>query len=84
MIDIHSHILYGLDDGAKTLEESIEMFQIGFNDGLRIIVAPPHTLNSVYVNSRSTIFFELMVKGDNTHHSPPGKEPGNRPQLQTI
>ena len=47
MIDIHNHILYGLDDGAKTLEESIEMCQISFNDGVRIIVATPHTLNPI-------------------------------------
>ncbi len=60
MIDIHSHILYGLDDGAKTLEESIEMCQISFNDGVRIIVATPHTLNSVYENNRSTILVKVQ------------------------
>ena len=25
LVDIHSHILFGIDDGAKTIEESIEM-----------------------------------------------------------
>ncbi len=60
MIDIHNHILYGLDDGAKTLEESIEMCQISFDDGVGIIVATPHTLNSVYENSRSTILTKVQ------------------------
>ena len=27
MIDIHSHILYGIDDGARTKEESIELLK---------------------------------------------------------
>ena len=60
MIDIHNHILYGLDDGAKTLEESIEMCQISFNDGVRMIVATPHTLNSVYENNRSAILTKVQ------------------------
>ena len=60
MIDIHNHILYGLDDGAKTLEESVEMCRISFNDGVRTIVATPHTLNSVYENNRSTILAKVQ------------------------
>ena len=42
MIDIHCHILPGLDDGPETLEESIEMSRIAYNDGIRTIVATPH------------------------------------------
>ena len=42
MIDMHNHILYGIDDGCKTIEESIEtiknMKKIGFNS----IVLTPH------------------------------------------
>lgn len=42
MIDMHNHILYGIDDGCKTIEESIEtiknMKKIGFNT----IVLTPH------------------------------------------
>ena len=59
MIDIHNHILYGLDDGAQTLEESVEMCRISFNDGVRIIVATPHTLNSAYENNRPTILAKV-------------------------
>jgi protein-tyrosine phosphatase len=42
MIDIHCHILPGLDDGPATLEESVEMCRIAYADGIRTIVATPH------------------------------------------
>jgi protein-tyrosine phosphatase len=45
VIDIHSHILYGLDDGARTLEESIEMAQLAASAGTTDIVATPHGNN---------------------------------------
>jgi protein-tyrosine phosphatase len=60
MIDLHSHILPGLDDGAKTLQESIAMCLMGFQDGIRTIVATPHTLNGVYQNDRSTILAKVQ------------------------
>jgi len=43
MIDIHSHILYGLDDGSKTLEQSIEMVRLAAASGTTDIVATPHS-----------------------------------------
>lgn len=42
MIDMHSHIIYGLDDGAKTLEETISMLNMAYNDGIRSIIVTPH------------------------------------------
>lgn len=41
-IDIHSHILWGLDDGAATKEQSLEMLKIAANDGITQIIATPH------------------------------------------
>ena len=55
MIDLHAHILPGLDDGAESLEESIEMSRISYQDGVRTIVATPHILPGVYSNDRRTI-----------------------------
>src|SRR5438309_559236 len=43
MIDIHSHVLPGLDDGSRTLEESILMLQMAAADGTTDIVASPHS-----------------------------------------
>jgi len=42
MIDIHSHVLYGLDDGADTLEDSLAMLEMAERDGTTDIVATPH------------------------------------------
>src|SRR5207237_4265722 len=39
---IHSHVLYGLDDGAKTREQSVEMLEIAARSGTTDIVATPH------------------------------------------
>jgi protein-tyrosine phosphatase len=42
MLDIHSHILPEIDDGAKTIESTIEMLKIAREDGITKIVATPH------------------------------------------
>jgi len=48
VIDIHCHILPGMDDGPATEEESLEMCEIAARDGIRTIVATPHTGSGVY------------------------------------
>lgn len=42
MIDLHSHILHGLDDGALDLAESVAMSRAAVADGVRAIAATPH------------------------------------------
>ena len=42
MIDLHCHILPDMDDGPSTIEESISMVQIAFQDGIKTITATPH------------------------------------------
>jgi protein-tyrosine phosphatase len=42
MVDLHSHILPGLDDGPRTLEEAIAVCRAAFEDGTRTLVATPH------------------------------------------
>jgi protein-tyrosine phosphatase len=42
-VDIHSHILYGLDDGAQTFEQSVAMLEIAAGGGTTDIVATPHS-----------------------------------------
>lgn len=56
MIDIHCHILHALDDGAKTIDESIEMAKIAAKDGVRTIVATPH------VGEKIISFDEIRTK----------------------
>ncbi|WP_335871172.1 tyrosine-protein phosphatase [Bacillus sp. 2205SS5-2] len=54
MIDIHSHILPGIDDGAKELQNSIEMARQAVKEGVKAIIATPH-LNSKYHNKKDDI-----------------------------
>ena len=42
MVDIHSHILPGLDDGAQTLEDSLDILRLAAEHGTTDIVATPH------------------------------------------
>ena len=42
MIDLHSHILHGIDDGARSLEDSLEIARAAVADGIRVIAGTPH------------------------------------------
>jgi|SRR5579883_578581 protein-tyrosine phosphatase len=42
MVDLHCHILPALDDGAKTIEESLAMAEEAIQDGITHVVATPH------------------------------------------
>lgn len=42
MIDIHTHILPGIDDGAKDLTESLALLKLAESDGITHMVATPH------------------------------------------
>lgn len=49
MIDIHSHILYGIDDGCNNIDESIEILRNASRNGVSDIILTPHYIvNSVY------------------------------------
>ncbi|KMY43002.1 tyrosine protein phosphatase [Bacillus sp. FJAT-27916] len=55
MIDIHSHILPGLDDGATTMEDSLEMAKLAVSEGIKTIIATPHHKNGAYDNEKTNI-----------------------------
>jgi protein-tyrosine phosphatase len=42
VIDIHSHILFGIDDGARNIDESIRMIHAAAKEGIKVIIATPH------------------------------------------
>ncbi|NMA45860.1 MAG: hypothetical protein GX945_04795 [Lentisphaerae bacterium] len=48
MIDMHSHILPGLDDGAKDMAEALAMAELAVAGGVTIMVATPHGLSSPF------------------------------------
>lgn len=41
-MDMHCHCLPGVDDGAKTMEESVQMLTQAYADGIRTVIATPH------------------------------------------
>ncbi len=55
MIDIHCHILPGLDDGPETLDESVMMAKVAVMEGVSTIIATPHHKNNSYINPKNTI-----------------------------
>lgn len=60
MIDLHAHILPGLDDGAQSWEEALEMARLAVADGITAMVATPHlyqsrTPDQERVNTKSVI-----------------------------
>lgn len=57
MIDIHSHVLPGIDDGADNLETSLEMLKLACEKGIDSIIATPHYHKGNYDN-----FYEDVVK----------------------
>ena len=48
MIDIHSHVLCGVDDGSRDIEESVKMLQAAKNIGFDKIIATPHVMRAGY------------------------------------
>ncbi|BCJ88154.1 tyrosine-protein phosphatase [Effusibacillus dendaii] len=61
MIDMHCHLLPGVDDGAMTMEESIEMARIAAADGITDIVATPHTYNGLHQISGEKILESVKL-----------------------
>jgi len=55
LIDLHCHLLPGVDDGAKSLDVSLEMARIACRDGITITACTPHILPTVYDNNGSAI-----------------------------
>ena len=61
MIDIHSHILPGIDDGARTLEDALAMARIAIAEGITHIAATPHYKNGKFENKKQDILEAVRV-----------------------
>lgn len=70
MVDIHNHVLPGIDDGAKCIEDSLEMIEVYKELGFDSISATPHVMANVYENTPKSIesaFEKLNIKLQKTN-----------------
>lgn len=83
MIDIHCHILCGLDDGASDMDESLSMARIAVADGITDIIATPHFTKD-HTNDRIRVErqCEQLQTRLNEAHIPLVVHPGNEVRLE--
>ena len=48
MIDIHSHVVFGVDDGAKTEKDTRDLLEESYKQGVRTIIATPHRRRGMF------------------------------------
>ena len=60
-VDIHSHLLPGIDDGAKDIDTSIALILKMASYGIKNFITTPHVLGNVYPNSTAVIKEKLTV-----------------------
>jgi len=63
-IDIHNHILPGIDDGAKTVEDSIALIKEFSQFGVTKFIATPHIMHNYHANTPDTINSSLLLLKD--------------------
>lgn len=64
-VDMHSHVLPGIDDGAQTVEDSVVLIKAMIDLGIKKIIATPHIMVDYYRNTAETINSALQIlKGE--------------------
>jgi protein-tyrosine phosphatase len=63
-VDMHSHVLPGIDDGAQTVEESAVLIREMMGLGIKKIIATPHIMADYYKNNATTINAALNLLTD--------------------
>jgi protein-tyrosine phosphatase len=60
-VDMHSHVLPGIDDGAQTVEDSVVLIKEMMALGIKKIIATPHIMADYYKNNATTINNALQL-----------------------
>lgn len=55
LIDLHCHILPGVDDGSKDMEMSLEMARVAVKQGISHILVTPHHMDGMYLNHKQDV-----------------------------
>ncbi|MGX7193944.1 tyrosine-protein phosphatase [Enterococcus moraviensis] len=61
MIDLHCHILPGIDDGAKTIDDSLDMARMAVKQGITHILCTPHHNNGKYDNPAEQVITHVAA-----------------------
>ena len=64
MVDIHNHILPGIDDGAANVEDSLNLIRKFGEFGVNEFIATPHIMNDYYPNTPESINGALQLLND--------------------
>lgn len=54
-VDIHSHILPGMDDGSRSIEQTLRMLEIAVSQGISVMIATPHNMPGKGCPSERTV-----------------------------
>ena len=74
-VDIHSHVLPGLDDGAATMEEALKLLRLDWEEGIRTVFATPHYgIENGYAPTNETIWTEYNHLKEAAREAVPGME----------
>ena len=92
MIDIHAHILPGMDDGAEDLQDALEMAKIAVENGITSMVATPHCnipgVYDNYLDKRFADIYKRVCDALEAHEIPlqllPGMEVFATPDLPEL
>jgi tyrosine-protein phosphatase YwqE len=57
--DLHSHLIPGIDDGAETIEDSIQLIRALVDLGFTKLITTPHVMSDYYKNSREIVYAGL-------------------------
>ena len=64
-VDIHSHVLPGIDDGAKTIEDTKFLLENMIDFGFSKVITSPHTIENIWNNTPATISQALAFTKEN-------------------
>lgn len=80
MVDLHCHLLPGVDDGSKSLEISLRLAREAVDNGIDFALLTPHHMNGVYINHKQDVLEQTAAFQQElqTHNIPltvfPGQE----------
>ena len=61
MVDIHSHILWDVDDGPRSIEQSIDLLKHAVHEGITDIIATSHVFHPLYDVSFQTVKNQVLL-----------------------